>query len=158
MAGQGALAGLRVLDLTDELGRFATKLFAEAGADVVKIAGRGAPGAPMRDPVVAARGGLLDWWFDGGKHRVAIDLDSASGQEAVRALAARADVVIDDAPPGWLAERGIDHPQLSAANGRLVHASLTHWQASAASAASDRMSVWLCWKIRASARASRVRT
>ena len=37
------------------------------------------------------------------------------------------DVPADDAPPGWLAERGIDHPQLSAANGRLVHASLTHF-------------------------------
>ena len=35
MTTTGALHGLRVLDLTDDTGRFATKLLTEAGADVV---------------------------------------------------------------------------------------------------------------------------
>ena len=66
----GALAGLRVLDLTDDLGRFATKLLAEGGASVVKLVGWGSPGRPMADPRAAALGGLCDWWFDGGKTTV----------------------------------------------------------------------------------------
>src|SRR5207245_8432944 len=70
----GPLDGLRVIDLTDDSGRFATKLLAEAGASVVHV-GRSAPGPAMRADDAAARGGLLDWWYDGGKARHALDLD-----------------------------------------------------------------------------------
>jgi crotonobetainyl-CoA:carnitine CoA-transferase CaiB-like acyl-CoA transferase len=44
MANTGALKDLRVIDLTDDSGRFATKLLAEAGADVIRL-GRAAAGA-----------------------------------------------------------------------------------------------------------------
>lgn len=123
--GPGALGGLRVLDLSAGPARFATKLLAEAGADVVKIAGWGERGKEMADPAVAARGGLADWWYDGGKRALALDLDRGADQARLVALAQRADLVIDDCPPGWLAERGIDYPELSAGNPALVHASLT---------------------------------
>ncbi len=92
---------------------------------MVRVAGWGSRGQAMVDPVAAARGGLLDWWYDGGKRQVDLDLDRADGQQAVRDLAAHADLVFDDAAPGWLADRGIDHADLAAANPRLVHVSLT---------------------------------
>ena len=53
---QRPLEGLRVIDLTDDGGRFATKLLAECGASVARI-GRGSPGPAM----AAVAGGLLDW-------------------------------------------------------------------------------------------------
>ena len=70
MTTNGALHGLRVLDLTDDTGRFAAKLLAEAGADVVRI-GQGSSGPAMRGEA-GKYGGLLDWWYDGGKQRVTL--------------------------------------------------------------------------------------
>ena len=53
---RGALAGLRVLDLTDDLGRFATKFLAENGASVVRAARPGSAGPPMADRRVRGPG------------------------------------------------------------------------------------------------------
>ena len=53
-----ALAGLRVLDASDESGRLAGRLLAEMGADVVRIR-RGVSGAPLPG-AAGARGGVLD--------------------------------------------------------------------------------------------------
>ena len=69
----GPLGGLRVVELTDDTGRFAGKVLAESGASVARV-GRRSPGPAMRDADVAARGGLLDWWLEGGKRWVDVDL------------------------------------------------------------------------------------
>src|SRR5690242_20607252 len=118
MAQGGPLHGLRVIDLTDDSGRFATKLLAECGASVARI-GRGAHGPAMRAADAAARGGLLDWWLDGGKEIVAIDLDADDGVAAYRSLAASADLIIETERPGRLAALGIDHADLVSDNPRL---------------------------------------
>jgi crotonobetainyl-CoA:carnitine CoA-transferase CaiB-like acyl-CoA transferase len=132
-----ALAGLRVLDASDESGRLAGRLLAELGADVVRVR-RGAAGGPLPG-AIGARGGVLDWWYDGGTRRVALDLDMAEGRAAFADLAARCDVLIETERPGRLAALGLDHSTLAAANPRLVHVSLTpfgatgprtQWQAS----------------------------
>jgi len=139
MGTEASLHGVRVLDLTRGPGRFATKLLAELGADVVKVAGAGARGPAMRDPEVAKRGGLADWMYDGGKRTVAVgldlnldldlDLNSTSSVEAgvaaLRRLAECADLVIDDWRPGRLAALGLDHARLVAVNPSLVSVSLT---------------------------------
>ena len=118
--GKGPLAGLRVMDLTDDSGRFATKLMTEAGASVVCL-GSGAPGPDM----AAVTGGVLDWWYDGGKRGVDLDLESEEGRAGYRRLAARADLVVETEPPGRLTALGIDHPDLVADNPALVQISLT---------------------------------
>ena len=123
MTTLGALHGLRVIDLTDDTGRFATKLLTEAGADVVRL-GQGSPGFPMQGEA-GTYGGLLDWWYDGGKERLTLDLGSAEGQEQFRTLAARADLLIETEPPERLAQFGIDFPVLEQVNPRLVQVSLT---------------------------------
>ena len=66
----GPLSGLRVVEMTGDHGRLAGKMLTEAGASVVRV-GPAFAGPAMSDPAVAARGGLLDWWFDGGKDIVA---------------------------------------------------------------------------------------
>ena len=86
MTRNGALQNLRVIDLTDDTGRFATKLLTEAGADVIRL-GHGSPGVTMNGDA-GKHGGLLDWWYDGGKQQLALDLNSVAGQEQFRALAA----------------------------------------------------------------------
>ena len=137
MTNNGALKDLRVIDLTDDTGRFATKLLAEAGADVIRV-GHGAAGAAMSG-AAGQHGGLLDWWYDNNKQRLQIDLESTTGQTQFKNLAARADLLLETQSPGRLAELGLDYTDLSANNPRLVHISLTpfgrqgpwaHWQVS----------------------------
>lgn len=121
------LHGLRVVDLTDDSGRFATKLLAELGASVVRVhPGAGISHGPdMADPAAAARGGLLDWWYESGKRRVPLDLTTSEGAAAYRRLASGADLVIETERPGRLASLGLDHDDLRAGNPRLVQVSLT---------------------------------
>jgi crotonobetainyl-CoA:carnitine CoA-transferase CaiB-like acyl-CoA transferase len=120
----GPLEGLRVIDLTDDSGRFATKLLSEAGASVVRI-GQGSPGLAMSAADARARGGLLDWWYDGGKARAEVDLSTEAGREAYRRLALAADLIVETEPPGRLASLGVDFPDLAPANPRLVQVSIT---------------------------------
>jgi crotonobetainyl-CoA:carnitine CoA-transferase CaiB-like acyl-CoA transferase len=119
----GPLAGLRVVDLTNETGRFAGKLLAESGASVVSLQ-RGFPGPTMLH-TPQERGGLLDWWFDAGKRRVDIDLSTSEGRDDYRRLATLADLIIETEAPGGLTELELDHGDLVDANPQLVQVSLT---------------------------------
>src|SRR6478736_5514758 len=98
---KGPLDGLRVIDHTDDTGRFATKLLAEAGAAVVRT-GAGSHGPDMAASDAAARGGLLDWWYDGGKVRLPLDLDEDDDRDSYRQLATVADLIIETEGPGRL--------------------------------------------------------
>ena len=131
---EGALAGLKVVDLSDESGRMAGKLLAELGADVVRLR-PGQPGPAMVD----APGGVLDWWFDGGTTSVPLDLDAGDDRARFLALVAVADVLIETEAPGRLAALGLGPDRLAEVNPRLTHVSLTpygldgpraHWQSS----------------------------
>lgn len=125
MVSTGCLAGLRVLDLCAGPGRLATKVLAEMGADVVKPAGWGPAGRPMAHPALAARGGLLNWSYDGGKRLAALDPETVQGLAQLQNLALHADLLIDDAAPGWMARHGLDHGELGSKNPGLVAVSLT---------------------------------
>ena len=124
---RGPLEKLRVIDLTNDLGRFATKLLAETGAQVVRVQpGHGVTqGPPMIDGRAVAGGGLLDWWYDGGKRRLPLDLDREADAQAYRRLAAKADLIIENEPLGRLTALGLDHGDLVGANPALVQVSLT---------------------------------
>ena len=123
----GPLQGLRVIDLTDDLGRFASKLLAEMGATVVRVHdGAGVTHGPaMRAPEAAARGALLDWWYEAGKQLLPLRLETADGAATYRSLARGADLILEACAPGRLAALGLDHADLAPANPRLVQVSLT---------------------------------
>ena len=116
-----ALQGVKVLDLTGDPGRFATKLLTEFGADVVRVTPAGSPGHSMTQ----VEGGVLDWWFDGGKQRHRVDLDTGAGQNTYRLLASSADVIVETETPGRLADLGLDHSDLLTSNPGLVQVSIT---------------------------------
>jgi len=59
------------------------------------------------------------------KHSVAVDISTDEGQEIVRQLAARADVVIENYKPGGLRKYGLDHETLCAAHPALVYCSIS---------------------------------
>ena len=124
-AREGALAGLRVVDLTRYIpGPYATMTLADLGADVVKIEPR--EGDPIRafPPAVgeesAAHAGL-----NRGKRSLAVDLRTEDGAAVVRKLASQADVFVEGFRPGVLAKRGLGPAQLLEAHPRLVYCSVT---------------------------------
>jgi crotonobetainyl-CoA:carnitine CoA-transferase CaiB-like acyl-CoA transferase len=123
------LAGIRVLDLTQEAGFLAGKILGDLGADVVKLEPPGGDRAGRRGPYLGdvedPERSLLWLALNTSKRGITLDLDSDRGCGIFRGLAQCADVVLETAAPGALAERGIDHESLRADNPRLVHCALT---------------------------------
>jgi formyl-CoA transferase len=122
-----ALEGLRVLDLTHALaGPFCTYHLQLLGADVIKVE-RPRMGDDFRD---FAR---LPGWevspsfvaVNGGKRSITVDLKQAAGQEIVRRLAARADVVVENLRPGAARDMHLGWDDLRQVNPRLVYCSIS---------------------------------
>ncbi len=122
----GALAGLRVLDLTRYIpGPYATLVLGDLGADVVKVED-GPVGDPTRvTPPAVGGDAALHAALNRNKRSVLLDWRSEPGAQVVRRLAARADVLVESYRPGVLARRGLDAPALTAENPRLVYCSIT---------------------------------
>src|SRR4051812_21352136 len=122
------LAGLKVLELARILaGPWAGQLLADLGAEVVKVE-RPEVGDDTRHwgPPFAADGAAAYFHAcNRGKSSVALDLETQEGQAAVRALAAEADVLIENFKVGGLARYGLDFATLSALNPGLVYCSIT---------------------------------
>jgi crotonobetainyl-CoA:carnitine CoA-transferase CaiB-like acyl-CoA transferase len=122
------LAGLKVVELARVLaGPWAGQLLADLGAEVVKVERPGS-GDDTRQwgPPFAADGSAAYFHAcNRGKSSVALDLATAPGQAQGRALAAEADVLIENFKVGSLAKYGLDYAALSALNPGLVYCSIT---------------------------------
>jgi benzylsuccinate CoA-transferase BbsE subunit len=125
----GPLRGYRVLDLADEVGALCGKMFADLGADVVKVEPPG--GCPSRriPPLLDERAGPEDSCFfqavAAGKRSVIIDLGQAEGRELLSLLAEAADFLIESFPPGYLDSIGLSYDALAAGNPRLIYTCVT---------------------------------
>lgn len=97
------LSGLRVLDVGTRISApFCAGLLGEMGAEVIKVEDpRG--GDFMRTIGPFEEGYSLFWAVEGrGRRSVTCDLRTPAGQEAFRALAATADVVVENFRPGTM--------------------------------------------------------
>lgn len=127
------LAGLKVLELARILaGPWCGQLLADLGAEVIKVERPGAGddtrqwGPPfITDADGKAWGAAYFHSCNRGKSSVAIDIDTEDGQAAIHALAAEADVVIENFKVGGLAKYGLDYSSLKGINQRLIYASIT---------------------------------
>ncbi len=124
----GALDGIVVADFSRVLaGPYATMLLADLGATVVKVERPGA-GDDTRawGPPFAADG--QSTYFQSvnrNKASIALDLSDAADREIAVALAARADVLVENYKPGALARFGLDYQQVSAVNPAVVYCSIS---------------------------------
>jgi formyl-CoA transferase len=117
----GPLAGVRVLELGSLIaGPFAGQLLGDFGADVIKIEPV-EDGDPMRRWGQTMDGTSL-WWpaIARNKRSVAVNLREGEGQDLVRTLAARCDIVIENFRPGTLARWGLDYARLAEGNPAVV--------------------------------------
>lgn len=90
-----ALENLRVLDLTDELGGYSTKLLADLGAEVIRVdppEGGLLERAPYLDQ--EKKISLFDVFFNQNKKRVTLNLSDSKGRELLAHLWRSSDVVV----------------------------------------------------------------
>ncbi|KUN74284.1 CoA-transferase [Streptomyces canus] len=129
-----ALAGIRVLDLSRILAApLATQLLADLGAEVIKVERPGSGddsrtyGPPFAPGPEGDRTDTAAFYLSCNRNKRSVTVNHASteGQELIRALAARSDVVVENFRTGTLAKYGLDHESLRALNPRLVYLSVT---------------------------------
>lgn len=121
----GPLVGCTVVDLSMFVaGPMTTLILGEQGADVIKVE------PPGGDPFRAAgttKHGTGAWWMSTNrcKRSVVIDLRTPDGQDLVRSLAEKADVLLHGFRSGVAERFGIDWETLHAVNPRLVYATIS---------------------------------
>jgi crotonobetainyl-CoA:carnitine CoA-transferase CaiB-like acyl-CoA transferase len=116
-----ALKGLKVLEMGQLIaGPFAGRLFAEFGAEVIKVESP-MGGDPLRNWRVVENGTSL-WWYvqSRNKKSIALDLRQPQGQEIIRELAKEVDIIIENFRPGTMEKWGIGYEQLKEINPRLI--------------------------------------
>jgi crotonobetainyl-CoA:carnitine CoA-transferase CaiB-like acyl-CoA transferase len=123
----GPLAGLLVADFSRVLaGPYCTMLLADLGADVIKVESPGGDDTRRWVPPTTSDG--VSTYFmsiNRNKRSVALDLGQPADLAAARELARRADVFVQNFKPGGLDRFGLDYASVSAANPRIIYASIS---------------------------------
>jgi crotonobetainyl-CoA:carnitine CoA-transferase CaiB-like acyl-CoA transferase len=126
---RSALEDLRIIDLTDETGVYATKLLADLGADVIRIEPPG--GDPLRDvgpfwhDETAADRSLKFFNLNTNKRSVTLDITQPDGRAVLQKLVAGADAVVESFPPGYLNSLGLGYAALAKIKPDIVLTSIT---------------------------------
>jgi len=112
---KSALDGVRILDLTSEMGWYCGKLLADLGADVIKVEPVGGDPSRGRAPfwqgVPGRETSLRFWYFNANKRSVTLDLGQYDGRWLFGELVKTADIVIESwtaAERAELAEHDVD--------------------------------------------------
>jgi len=118
----GPLADLRVIELGTLLaGPFCGQLLGDLGAEVIKVEPPG-QGDPLRVWGREKAHGKSLWWpvVARNKKSITLDLRRPEGQELLRALAGKADFLLENFRPGTMEKWNCGWPELSKANPRLI--------------------------------------
>jgi formyl-CoA transferase len=122
------LEGLRILEMGQLLaGPFAAVLLAWFGAEIIKIEPPG-QGDPLRTWRSQYKGTAL-WWYILGRNKksVTVNLRSAEGQDIVRRLVDKVDVVLENFKPGTMEKWGLGYEDLKKINPRIIMARVSGW-------------------------------
>ena len=122
----GPLQGVRVLDLSRLLpGPFCTRMFADMGADVIKIE-EPVKGDYARE-FVPRRGDFACWFMEVNRNKrsVALDLKQETDKNVFLEMVRQVDVVVESFRPGVLKKLGIDFATVSQINPKIVYCSIS---------------------------------
>jgi crotonobetainyl-CoA:carnitine CoA-transferase CaiB-like acyl-CoA transferase len=130
----GPLSHIRVLDLSRIMaGPWAGQILADLGADVIKVERPGAGddtrswGPPFLKDAEGNDTKEAGYYLavNRGKRSITLELDKPEGQEIVRQLAARSDIVLENFKAGTLRKFGLDYEALKQINPNLIYCSIT---------------------------------
>ena len=122
----GPLAGITVVALEQAVAApFATRQLADLGARVIKIERPGSGDfARSYDTTVAGQASYFVW-LNRGKESIELDIKSDDGQAVLAALAARADVLVQNLAPGAAERAGLGPAELRRRHPRLITCSVS---------------------------------
>ncbi len=121
----GALERVRVLDFTTTIaGPHCTRLLADLGAEVIKIE---APEGDMMRTRPPLRNGASTSFgqLNAGKKSIVLDLKTPPAVDAVRRLAATADLVVENFRPGVMRRFGLDYEALAPIKPELIYCAIS---------------------------------
>ena len=130
----GALSHLRVLDLSRVLaGPWAGQILADLGAEVIKVERPGngddtrAWGPPFLKDAYGESTGEAAYYLSANRNKqsVTIDFTKPQGQQLVRELAAKSDILIENFKVGGLEAYGLGYASLKVLNPDLIYCSIT---------------------------------
>lgn len=124
-AGKGPLKGVRVLDLTSVLmGPYTTQIFADLGADVIKVEAPSGDTTRSLPPGPADDCGAMFMNVNRGKRSLVLDLKQANAREALLRMAEDADVFIHSMRAKAMGRLGLSYAELKARNPKIIYANL----------------------------------
>ena len=126
--GKPMLEGIKIVDLTSVVfGPYCTHVLCELGAEVIKVETPGVGDSFRWSGKAAATPGMSPGFMaiNRGKQSYTADLKHEGDLAAVKALIARADVLIHNFRPGIMDRLGLGWDQVSALNPRLIYAGVS---------------------------------
>ena len=121
----GPLAGVRVLDLTSVLmGPYATQIFADLGADVIKVESPAGDTTRHLPPGAEHDRGAMFMNVNRGKRSLVLDLKQPAARAVLLRLAGGADVFVHSMRAQAIARLGLDYAAVRAANASIIYANL----------------------------------
>ena len=126
----GLLGGVKVLDIGEGVsGPYAARTLAWLGADMIKVEPHEGDVTrrmgPFPDNIPNPEKSALFLALNAGKRGVTLDMDSPEGRARFLNLAAESQIVVDNHPSEWLAERGIEYEDLAAAREDIILCQIT---------------------------------
>lgn len=121
------LKGVRVLDLSRVLaGPYCSMMLGDLGADVIKVEKPG-EGDETRAWGPPNAGGESAYYLcvNRNKRSITVDMKKPEGQEIIRKLAEKSDVLIENYKVGTLQRIGLGYEDLKKTNPRLIYCSIT---------------------------------
>jgi crotonobetainyl-CoA:carnitine CoA-transferase CaiB-like acyl-CoA transferase len=125
-AAAGTLSHIKVLDVTTFLsGPYATQVLGDLGAEVIKVEPIAGDDTRKLPPNFIAGDSAYYHSINRNKKSIAVNMREAAGQDLVRRLAGKCDVLIENLRPGGLARYGLGWEVLSKEYPRLIYASIS---------------------------------
>lgn len=119
-------AAMKILDLTRYLpGAYATQIFADLGAEVIKIEEITSGDLCRLDPPKIQGFSYYFSALNRNKKSLALNLKSEQGQQIFKRLAEEADVIIENFRPGVTQRLNIDYPEIKKLNPKIIYCSLS---------------------------------
>jgi CoA:oxalate CoA-transferase len=123
---QDIFSGIRILDLTKVFsGPFCSRLFADYGAEVIKIESPQSPDDSRHFPPLSnGRSGYFSM-LNRNKQGITLDLKAPEGRKKFLSLAETADVIVENLTPHVKTSLGIDYDAVKKINPTIIYASLS---------------------------------